>query len=626
MHRAGLERLTRASRRGAILYIRSFTTYLLAVAAFLAVAATPARAWWGYGHETITQGVLQDLSGTGDLNRFIGETDAQFSAIPHIEPAGNHFINIDTTATTSGNAGTVSYGSDFTNFRAGTFTFPTTTAAANARYGSTYISTYGGVPWLANDTLTSLTAKMQAATTYADWYHLLPTAGALAHYIEDLHQPLHITTNYNPGGLHGRYEGGEFEDGSVVRYPELLASMTPVAPTYFGPTTGSGFITRVFNRIPTDYDKIQPILNADAVAQTAGSAVSPAYFDSLYSQTKTLTEDSFQDAANVIGSALYTAYINAGSPQIPQATFYATPAKQQSTITAKGPVTDYTNQDFFAVTQNEYGVARFSTAAIKAQYDARFGAGHWAIDNVALTVENIGSNNAGTMNVFYSADDSTNIEPGGVLKSTDNGAPLGVNVTTDTPLLHYNVAGSETNFSFSRFDSTTPQAFNFSPLTGDILSGNDVTLLLAAASSTVRANYYGGSGLSLEVSAHAVQAAIAGDYNHDGVADGADYILWRDTLGQSANLAADGNNNGTIDSGDYDLWRAHFGQTAGAGASQAASVPEPSSLVLVFLGLSAFYRLRVKKPSARENRGHSSRYANLATASQPHRDHTTNRE
>ncbi len=45
-----------------------------------------------------------------------------------------------------------------------------------------------------------------------------------------------------------------------------------------------------------------------------------------------------------------------------------------------------------------------------------------------------------------------------------------------------------------------------------------------------------------------------GDYNQNGFVDAADYVVWRNTLGQiGAGLAADGNNNGTIDAADYDL-------------------------------------------------------------------------
>jgi hypothetical protein len=75
---------------------------------------------------------------------------------------------------------------------------------------------------------------------------------------------------------------------------------------------------------------------------------------------------------------------------------------------------------------------------------------------------------------------------------------------------------------------------------------------------------------------------IAGDYNHNGVVDAADYVLWRATLGQSgAALAADGNNNGMIDTGDYDVWKSNFGNHSGSAAGANAAVPEPATLVLL---------------------------------------------
>ena len=66
-------------------------------------------------------------------------------------------------------------------------------------------------------------------------------------------------------------------------------------------------------------------------------------------------------------------------------------------------------------------------------------------------------------------------------------------------------------------------------------------------------------------------SALLGDYNGNGVVDAPDYVVWRNTLGQSPpGLAADGNGSGTIDQGDYNVWRAHFGQTAGSGAGAGA--------------------------------------------------------
>lgn len=71
-----------------------------------------------------------------------------------------------------------------------------------------------------------------------------------------------------------------------------------------------------------------------------------------------------------------------------------------------------------------------------------------------------------------------------------------------------------------------------------------------------------------------------GDYNLNGLVDAADYVLWRDTLGQQVTpgSGADGDGNGTIGAGDYEYWRAQFGSLGIPPAS--ASVPEPNALVL----------------------------------------------
>ena len=71
-------------------------------------------------------------------------------------------------------------------------------------------------------------------------------------------------------------------------------------------------------------------------------------------------------------------------------------------------------------------------------------------------------------------------------------------------------------------------------------------------------------------------AALAGDFNGDGVVDAADYVVWRNGLGT------------IFMPSDYNVWRMHFGQTAGSGAAlssaQSAAVPEPAGLLLIIAG------------------------------------------
>jgi hypothetical protein len=68
---------------------------------------------------------------------------------------------------------------------------------------------------------------------------------------------------------------------------------------------------------------------------------------------------------------------------------------------------------------------------------------------------------------------------------------------------------------------------------------------------------------------------LTGDYNRNNTVDGADYVVWRKTIGSTTNLSADGNGDRLIDARDYDVWRANFGATlplpgAGSGAVAGA--------------------------------------------------------
>ncbi len=77
---------------------------------------------------------------------------------------------------------------------------------------------------------------------------------------------------------------------------------------------------------------------------------------------------------------------------------------------------------------------------------------------------------------------------------------------------------------------------------------------------------------------------FAGDYNGNQVVDAADYVAWRNTLGDfiAAYSGADGNGSGQVDPGDYTVWRAHFGSSSqGVGAVEidaTSGVLAPSDL------------------------------------------------
>jgi hypothetical protein len=88
-------------------------------------------------------------------------------------------------------------------------------------------------------------------------------------------------------------------------------------------------------------------------------------------------------------------------------------------------------------------------------------------------------------------------------------------------------------------------------------------------------------------------AGLAGDYNDNGTIDAADYTAWRDAVTAGATSLTNDPTPGTVDESDFSYWRAHFGETLGSGSGQAAgAVPEPASLVLMFVGSFALVMLR----------------------------------
>jgi hypothetical protein len=100
-----------------------------------------------------------------------------------------------------------------------------------------------------------------------------------------------------------------------------------------------------------------------------------------------------------------------------------------------------------------------------------------------------------------------------------------------------------------------------------------------------------GSGYSMgvwadvTVSVSSIGFSLPGDYNHNGTVDAGDYLAWRKSPGSFG-----GNPGGYIN------WRSHFGQATGANAAIdpafKISVPEPSGLASIILGVSTLVRRR----------------------------------
>jgi hypothetical protein len=202
-----------------------------------------------------------------------------------------HYINID----------------EFAEFHTGTF--PHQYAEAVSRYGLSRLESAGVGPWALENSYNLLVA----AFTARDWTAAVAAAGDIGHYAGDLHQPLHLTSNYdgqetNQRGVHARYE-----TRMTGRHMADFTPLSGAAPLLADP------LEREFAWIGTTYPGVSIILAADLAAKSAagGSTSSDTYYDTLWELVGQDTWYWIGLASFDIASFWYSAWIEAGAPALP---------------------------------------------------------------------------------------------------------------------------------------------------------------------------------------------------------------------------------------------------------------------------------------------------------------------
>ena len=131
-------------------------------------------------------------------------------------------------------------------------------------------------------------------------------------------------------------------------------------------------------------------------------------------------------------------------------------------------------------------------------------------------------------------------------------------------------------------------------VTPEFVAGSSGNVFTTLGTSTV----FGDSGpATINTFVRTNFMAGGADYNHNGIVDAADYIIWRNSNGQTVTpgTLGDGDGNGIVNQLDYNLWRSRFGLPSGAGSGSGGggnlstgAVPEPLSAVLLLSAILVF--------------------------------------
>ncbi len=178
-----------------------------------------------------------------------------------------------------------------------------------AKYGKITVKRQGILPWAIAQTLERLTAQMKAGDERV-WL----TAADLAHYIADAHQPLHTTKDYDGRDFKTRGVHARFEETLVLFFWE---------EGYFRPFAVQSIddpLETAFQIVLESYSWVEKLFQADVEAQKVGSKHSldkEGYWLAFWENgAGEAIIDRFNRAAFYVASFWYTAWIEAGRPEL----------------------------------------------------------------------------------------------------------------------------------------------------------------------------------------------------------------------------------------------------------------------------------------------------------------------
>jgi hypothetical protein len=177
--------------------------------------------------------------------------------------------------------------------------YPREYAAVEARVGVVNAKRNGLVPWRVEE----LTAQLVADFSSRDEARILATAFILSHYVTDSFSVLHDTKNFDPNdGLHSRWESAMLNTNAHLNGIAALATSYLGSPGFVDPRQD------LFDTIVVGNALVSELIAADT---DAGGNV-----DILYTATADLTGRRWGDALTAMSSILWTAWAQAGAPEL----------------------------------------------------------------------------------------------------------------------------------------------------------------------------------------------------------------------------------------------------------------------------------------------------------------------
>jgi len=279
------------------------TSFAAGLALIVALAPSPAWAWGTSAHRHIMARAIDLLP--EDLKPFFTS---------HKDEMVMRVIDPDLFRT-------VGWDEDpnhFVNFGAkelGEYPFtelPREFGAAIEKFGMATLKRDGLLPWREQEEFGNLRRAFEAFkrdSVYGPGDAVL-FAAVMSHYIQDAHQPLHASINYDGAltgntGIHSRFESALFE-----RFQSRL-TIHPAAPAPIRNARDAAF-----DALLSSYTLVDAILKADDEAKAGRDTYDDEYFEKLFTKVRPILEQRLGEAMTATAGLIMGAWEQAGRPTL----------------------------------------------------------------------------------------------------------------------------------------------------------------------------------------------------------------------------------------------------------------------------------------------------------------------
>lgn len=218
--------------------------------------------------------------------------------------------------------------------------FPNDYNVAEAKYGRMALNNQGIVPWAIDESFLNLVEAWESGDE--NWMRWL---GDLAHYVGDLHQPMHTTANFDGQksdnrGIHALFESvmvdGFFKDEQIKRFRPsdklwpAIGTMVPAGAMGTLISFSSAYLSEaylIYHFKPVDdplaeafaivrdtYTMLDPLLEAHTKAQEHRQT-SPKFYSTFWDEgADKVMERQINKGAYTLARYLMGAWLKAGQP------------------------------------------------------------------------------------------------------------------------------------------------------------------------------------------------------------------------------------------------------------------------------------------------------------------------